>query len=206
MITEYLLYGLLLGLTAGLSPGPMLLLVISQSLRYGAGEGIRTAFAPLLSDAPVIAVALGLSVFAASADLLLGLLSLGGATFIGWLALNNLRAPVLAPGDIDGPPRSLLRGALTNVLNPHPWLFWITVGVPLLVAGMERSPWLPAAFMALFYVCLVGCKCLVAVVVARSGHWLSGRGYHRLMRVLGLLLLAIAVRLALQGIDWLAAV
>ena len=32
----------------------------------------------------------------------------------------------------------LRRSALVNALSPHPWLFWITVGGPLLVDGISR--------------------------------------------------------------------
>ncbi|UCD33501.1 MAG: hypothetical protein JSV38_06465 [Desulfobacterales bacterium] len=46
--------GVMFGLSAGFAPGPLLTLVITQTLRHGIKEGILTASAPVLTDAPII--------------------------------------------------------------------------------------------------------------------------------------------------------
>ena len=51
------LLGLSLGLGAGLAPGPLLALVIRSSLQDGIAAGVRVAFSPLLTDVPIIVVA-----------------------------------------------------------------------------------------------------------------------------------------------------
>ncbi len=53
---EYLFMGMVLGLSAGLSPGPLLALVISETVSKGLGAGIRIALAPLVTDLPVVAI------------------------------------------------------------------------------------------------------------------------------------------------------
>ena len=53
-MNSLLMSGMLLGLSAGLSPGPMLTLVVSQTLRHGIQEGVKVAFAPLLTDTPIV--------------------------------------------------------------------------------------------------------------------------------------------------------
>jgi threonine/homoserine/homoserine lactone efflux protein len=52
----YLFMGMVLGLSAGLSPGPLLALVISETIGLGIRAGIRVALAPLISDIPVLIV------------------------------------------------------------------------------------------------------------------------------------------------------
>ncbi len=42
-----LISGLVFGLSGGLTPGPLLALIITQSLRYGPREGIRIAIAKI---------------------------------------------------------------------------------------------------------------------------------------------------------------
>ena len=54
----YLSAGAALGLSAGLSPGPLLALTVSQAIAHGAREGMKVAFAPLLTDPPVILAAI----------------------------------------------------------------------------------------------------------------------------------------------------
>jgi hypothetical protein len=51
---DALTLGLALGLGAGLSPGPLLVLVVGATLRSGFAAGARIATAPLLSDAPIV--------------------------------------------------------------------------------------------------------------------------------------------------------
>ena len=43
--------GLLLGAPSGLAPGPMLLLIISETLRHGKRAGLKVACIPLFTDA-----------------------------------------------------------------------------------------------------------------------------------------------------------
>jgi threonine/homoserine/homoserine lactone efflux protein len=60
MITAFA-SGVLLGLSAGLSPGPMLALVLAQTLRRGPREGCKIALTPLVTDPPIILVTLALA-------------------------------------------------------------------------------------------------------------------------------------------------
>ena len=53
-----LLLGLTLGLSAGFSPGPLMMLVITTTLRGGFWHGLRVAIAPFLSDVPIILLTL----------------------------------------------------------------------------------------------------------------------------------------------------
>ena len=46
--------GVVLGLAAGVAPGPLLALVIGAALERGFQAGARVAAAPLLSDAPIV--------------------------------------------------------------------------------------------------------------------------------------------------------
>ena len=51
---QHILTGSVLGLSAGLAPGPMLALVLSQTLRYSTAEGVKASLAPLVTDPPII--------------------------------------------------------------------------------------------------------------------------------------------------------
>ena len=54
--------GAFLGLSCGLAPGPLLALLLAQTLRHGPGEGCKVALAPLFTDAPIIVATLVLAV------------------------------------------------------------------------------------------------------------------------------------------------
>lgn len=191
--------GLLLGLVAGLAPGPLMALTLSQSLRHGPREGCKVALAPLLTDPPVILLAVVLASRAADAQPLLGALSLAGGVFVLYLATETFRRPQLGPIPETEPPRSWLKGIAANLLSPHPWLFWMTVGASTLARALEEG-WMAAiAFLASFYLLLVGCKITLALAAGGSRRWLSGRLYHVLLRILAALLLCFAVLLLHEG-------
>ncbi len=198
LILTYLSAGLLLGLSGGLAPGPLLTLVASETLRHGAAAGVRIALAPLLTDAPIILATLLLLRPLADQQIPLALLHLSGGLYLGWLALEGLRfqGADLAPVESAG---SWQRGVITNFLNPSPYLFWLSVGAPTVLAAWQAG-W-PAAtgFIAAFYVVLVGSKVLLALGLSRSRRALRSRGYRFIMRGLGGLLLIYALLFLIQG-------
>ena len=162
--------GVVLGLGAGLAPGPLLALVVAASLERGFAAGARIAAAPLITDAPI--VALSALVLSNVSEDVLAALSLAGAAFVLYLAADALRE---RPEDAEPPSaaRDLHRGAVVNALSPHPWLFWITVGGPLVVDAADRSAVLAGGFLVAFYALLVGTKLVIAALVAagRNRSW-----------------------------------
>ncbi|MFN3706033.1 MAG: LysE family translocator [Thermoflexales bacterium] len=197
-----LIAGVTLGLSAGFSPGPLSLLVISQSLRFGAREGARVALAPLVTDAPIVLLALLLVRQVAGNAVWFGVLGLVGAGFVAYLAWETSRVNALPdqPGNVA--PRSLLRGVLVNLLSPHPWLFWISVGAPLVLHSYaEIGAAAAAAFMLGFYTLLIGSKMLIAWVTERSRSLLRGAAYRWLMRALGVALAVFAVLLLRDALQ-----
>ena len=195
--------GIILGLTAGLAPGPLLTLVISQALSYGIQEGVKVALAPLITDIPIILATFFIGTRFAGDSPVLGLLSLVGAVYICWLAWESLSIKPVAQSDPARLPHSLKKGVLANFLNPHPYLFWITVGTPLLIKSWAVKPADTVLWLIGFYGMLVGSKIMLSILV---GHWrklLQGRPYLWINRCLGLVLVFFAATLARDGLALL---
>ncbi len=184
--------GVLLGLFCGLAPGPLLALVLAQTLRHGAREGCK------------IALALALAAKMAQLRPLLGIVSIAGGVFVLYLAWDGFR-PVRVAEEVPAEhPRSWFKGILSNLLNPHPWLFWLTVGAASLAKAMAQGWLAAAAFLCGFYLLLVGSKVLVVLLAARSRDLLAGRPYRVVMRVLAVLLAFFALLLFREGWKHLA--
>ena len=202
-MVEALALGLSLGLGAGLAPGPLLALVIRSTLQDGVAAGIRVALSPLLTDVPIIVLALVLA--SSLPDSALGVLGVVGGSFVIWLGVEALRespAPAEAAIGAASPQRDLLRGALTNVLSPHPWVFWISVGAPILA---DQGVGGCALFLGAFYLLLIGSKVTIAGALhAGRNRLLQGRGYAVLLRASAVLLLATGVLLAIEGLRQLS--
>ena len=154
--------GLSLGLAAGLSPGPLLFLVLREAARRGPRAGVLAALAPLITDAPVVAAA-----WLLAARLPPGFLRLVGFFGGAWLLYSGLSG-LFGGREGGGPPpeaASLRAGVLANLSNPHMYLFWFSVGTPLLAELGGRAVY----FLLGFYLTLVGSKVLLALFAGRLG-------------------------------------
>lgn len=191
---------MLLGLSAGFSPGPLFALVLTQTLQHGIKEGCKVALAPLATDLPLIIISTLIIKQLANFQPLLGVISLLGALYLVLMAYETFRCGAKEPGLQGEAPQSLGRGMLVNVLSPHPYLFWFSVGAPTILKGFNAGcPWAVLAFVVGFHGCLVGSKMALAVLVGKSRRFLAGTIYHNLMRSLGLLLLVFAFLLAKEA-------
>jgi threonine/homoserine/homoserine lactone efflux protein len=195
---------MMLGLAAGFSPGPLMALVITHALRHNVKEGLLVAAAPLLTDAPIILVVLVVLNRIAEFERVLGILAAAGGLYILYLAYETLRTGPLLEEVSEARPRSLGKGALVNVLNPHPYLFWVTVGGPFILKARESGLLAPCLFLAGFYLFLVGSKVVIAVIAGKSRSFLTGRTYVGIMRTLGLALAVFALLLLRHAFTLLA--
>lgn len=198
-----LLAGVLLGLSGGLSPGPLLMLVISETLRHGTGSGIKVAFAPLITDAPILLLAVTAVSQLTDIHIVVGLISLCGAAYLAYLGYESL---VFKGAELvvdDNPPKSFRKGVMANFLNPSPYLFWFSVGAPIVIKAAGGG-WLgPVLFVFGMYVLLVGSKVVIAVLTGQSRRFLKSSGYVYTIRILGIVLLLFAAVFARDGLRFL---
>ena len=191
--------GAALGLAGGLSPGPMTALVLTQTLQFGTREGLKVALAPVLTDGPLLLLTAWLAHGLSGADTLLGMISLGGAVFLSMLARESWHA---TPPSAGGEAGSLRKALMTNVLNPHPYVFWLTVGGPTVARSWEADAWMgPLAFCLGFFAFLCGSKAVLATLVGRYSEHVVGRPYRWIMRGLALVMVGFAVAFLYDGIS-----
>ncbi len=197
----FLSAGIVLGLSAGFSPGPLMTLVICQTIRHGVREGIKVAVAPLVTDLPIILAATVLLTRLAGYHLLLGMISIIGGLFVTLLAWQSFRTVAVESHSGETIPRSLGKVVMVNLLSPYPYLFWLTVDAHMIVKVWVAGPYRAGVFVAGFIICLVGTKIIIAIAAGRSRRFLGGRGYVAIMRLLGLLLLVFAMLLMKDGVN-----
>ena len=200
-MNEYLLLGVSLGLAAGLSPGPLLTYTVIATLRGGWKAGIGVGSAPLLTDAPIIALSLIVLHFLPPATL--RLLNVVGGGFLLYLALETVRATrhveALTLNTDINLSQEVWRGGLVNFLNPNPYLFWGTVGGPLLIQAYRARMLDAVLFLSVFYALLVGSHVGLAFLVHRQRARLRGPWYRRILWGLGSILGFLAARLIYTG-------
>lgn len=194
---------------AYLLPGPDMALVIATATARGARTALVTALGIAASRAVHVTLSgLGLAALMAANPRLLDLVRWSGALYLCWMAFQLLRneggasasagPPAAAPPSLPSLPASLLRGLLTNLLNPKALLFcslllpqFVTAGAG---AGVARQYLLLGAILVLTGLAF---DTLYALCAARLARRLRGAGPGRFGRLLlpGVFIL-LAARLA----------
>jgi threonine/homoserine/homoserine lactone efflux protein len=155
----YFLQGLALGFPAAATPGSLQAFLLSQTLQNGWKRTIPAAFAPLLSDGPILLLIL--LILTQTPESFLNVLRIGGGLFLLYLAWGAFQAfrrvdPETAAPEPASAQQSLLKAAAINLLNPNPYIFWSLIAGPILLAAWRQAPQYGLAFLLGFYGTLVG--------------------------------------------------
>jgi threonine/homoserine/homoserine lactone efflux protein len=94
---------------------------------------------------------------------------------------------------------------VVNFLNPNPYLFWISIGAPLVMKTFHVHLLMAIFFLVCFYVMLVGSKMGVAVIVGKSSAFLKSRQYVYTVRTLGVILVFFGLAFLKDGVKLLTA-
>jgi len=200
---SFLTLGVILGLSSGLAPGPLLTLLLMETLQHGIKAGVKVALAPIITDLPIIVLTLFVLSKLSGFHSIIGIISLAGGCFIFFMGYQSIRSPGLEIKIQNQQPQSFTKGILTNALNPHPYLFWFSVGAPLMAKAMQGSIYALLAFICSFYALLVGSKILLAILVGKSRAFLAGKKYVYTLRSLGFALCVLALILLYDGLKLL---
>lgn len=141
----FLAAGIVLGFSAGVAPGPLLALIIAETLQHNLKAGIKVALAPIITDLPIVMLTLLILSRLSHFQTILGAISIFGGLFIIWLGWQNLRITGVNIKIESVKENALRKGIITNFLSPHPYLFWFSVGAPATVRAMDHSGFAAAA-------------------------------------------------------------
>jgi len=192
-----------LGLAAGIAPGPLLSLVISETLRGNRLNGILIAIAPLFTDLPIILLSIYLLKTFSASSTVLGVLSILGGIFLFYLGIKNFRSKP-SKNEKSGQYRTSIKyGIITNLLSPHPYLFWITVGAPTFIKASRVDAAGGYLFVGSFYLLFFGSKIVVAILTGFFKDLLKGKSYENTLKALGVIIIVLAFVMINEGIELL---
>jgi len=187
----FLLQGLTLGFAAGAQPGPFQTYLITQTLSQGWRRVWIAAFAPLLSDGPI--VTLVLLVLSQVPDWFQRVLQIIGGLFVLYLAFGAYKAwKNFQPDAETAPqtgPKSLLRAAMMNALSPGPYLFWSLVMGPMIVSTWRENPANALSIVLAFYIAMIGLNFGVVLLFGQAVRF--GNQVRKAMLGLSVLMLAV---------------
>ena len=198
-----------IGFSVASIPGPTIILIATETLRKGPRSGLATMAAPISLDA-VMMLPLGLllqaSIFSGKGALFLGLT---GAAFLFWLGLQSMYAGArnialegnrgAKPTDGNQDTPSFVKGLLTHLTSPYPYLYWGTVGSTFIRQGFQSGGvWAAAVFPLGFWFGASVFTLIVIYLVARTKKLLPPRLEPLLHRLSGVLLIGSGIFLAVR--------
>jgi len=195
---EYVLAALTFGLTAGLKPGPLGVFVIHQTLSRGYKHGFLASLAPLLTDGPIIALAVFLALSLKEMNVFVSVISIIGGLYLALIAVKILKMPNSLELEQGDDVSSLYTAVKINLLNPSPYLFWMTIGSSYLIMG-TKSESFTFVIVTLGSLCLT--KYLVALSIKELGAKFSPSFYVKIIKFLALPLLIFSGQLLLTGFS-----
>lgn len=193
----------MLGLSAGLAPGPLLTLLVSETLRHDFRAGIKVAISPMITDLPIILLTIFILGQLSGFHSLLGVISLIGGLVLLSMGYKSFRLKGLETKQGIENPKSLTKGIVVNLLNPHPYLFWFTIGAATITKSIKQGIWASGVFILSFYLSLIGSKVLLALLIGKSKSLLTGNWYRYTLRFLAVLLCIFAAVLIQEGLTLL---
>jgi threonine/homoserine/homoserine lactone efflux protein len=197
-----------LGFALGAAPGPVQLLLLTETARRGFTGGLRVMLgANGMLLVVMVALALGFSALQ-PAETLLDVLRVTGGAFLVWLGVQELFT--LRREARSGLDRSTGRirsigptalGVVAVVLNPGAWIFFATTAASV-AADAAADGGRPAALLAaLSMTAGVSASDSLFTVLGSGGRRLLGdRGLLTVRALLAILLCAIGVAFVAQGV------
>ena len=198
----YLFQGAALALSATITPGPFQAFLLTRALNYGWKRTLPASFAPLISDGPI--TALVLLVLTQTPEWFLDILRIAGGLFILYLAtgvFKTVKNPIAVEETSENAGRrSLISGAILNLLNPNPYIFWAVIGGPIMLTGWREAPILGVSFIAGFYGMFV-CSLAALIIVFASAGRLDPRVHRILSGVAGAALIGFGLYQIVKGVK-----
>jgi threonine/homoserine/homoserine lactone efflux protein len=197
-----------LGFALGAAPGPVQLLILTETAKRGFSGGLRVMLgANGTLFLVMVALAFGFSSLAPGEGLLRALRVVGGG-FLIFLAVDELhrvRAEAGDPEAVSAEPPSTMgpttRGVVSVLLNPGAWIFFATTASAVIADATADAGRDAALAAALFMTIGVSLSDFTFTLLGSGGRTLVGdRGLRWIRAALSIGLAAIGVAFVVQGL------
>lgn len=202
-LTTALLFSIV-ALAAIATPGPTVLLALSNGSRRGVRGALPGMFGAMLSDFVLVgAVALGLGALLAASEFWFSMLKWVGAAYLAWLGIRMLRSqggsferPAEGAAVATGSGRQVFfKSFLVAVTNPKGYLFCSAL-LPQFIDPAASQGMQYAIIAVLFAGLDMAVMLVYAFVGAKAMQLLTARAARWIDRTCGAMLLALAGSLA----------
>jgi len=184
------LLGFVIGLTGALAPGPTLVATINASINGDWTTGLKVSLGHAIVELfLVILILFGLATIALPYTSAIA--GIGGAALIafGALTITGSRKATMSTSMAKTVANPYLAGLVTSVANPYFWIWWLSIGSAMVIAGLEGGLLLAGAFMIGHWTADTVWLTLVSTGISKGRTILPDTAYRKIMVLCGIFLI-----------------
>jgi threonine/homoserine/homoserine lactone efflux protein len=189
-IIQMVFLGFVIGLTGALAPGPTLVATINASVAGDWTAGLKVSLGHVIVELfLVILILLGLATVALPYTSAIA--GIGGIALIAFGVLTiagSRKATMKTPSSqtIDNP---YMAGLVTSAANPYFWIWWLSIGSAMVIAGLQGGLVLVGALMIGHWSADTVWLTLVSTGVSKGRTIVSDSTYRKINALCGIFLI-----------------
>jgi threonine/homoserine/homoserine lactone efflux protein len=191
---QMVLLGFVIGLTGALAPGPTLVATINASIAGDWTTGLKVSLGHAIVELfLVILILLGLATVALPYTTVIA--GIGGIALVvfGILTIKGSRKASLRTSEVQTIANPYMAGLVTSAANPYFWIWWLSIGSAMVIAGLEGGLALAGAFMVGHWTADIAWYTLVSTGVSKGKTLFSDTVYQKIMGLCGIFLIIFGV-------------
>jgi threonine/homoserine/homoserine lactone efflux protein len=193
-LLQMVLLGFVIGLSGALAPGPTLVATINASIAGEWTTGLKVSLGHAIVELfLVILILLGLATVALPYTTIIA--GIGGIALVvfGILTIKGSRKATMRTSEVQTIANPYMAGLVTSAANPYFWIWWLSIGSAMVIAGLEGGLALAGAFMVGHWTADIAWYSLVSTGVSKGKTLFSDTVYQKIMGLCGIFLIVFGV-------------
>lgn len=189
-IIQMVFLGFVIGLTGALAPGPTLVATINASIAGDWTSGLKVSLGHIFVELfLVILILLGLATVALPYTSAIA--GIGGIALIafGALTIAGSRKATMRTSSPQTVVNPYMAGLVTSAANPYFWIWWLSIGSAMVIAGLQGGLVLVGALMIGHWSADIIWLTLVSTGVSKGRTIVSDNTYQKIIALCGIFLI-----------------
>lgn len=187
---QMFILGFAIGLSGALAPGPTLVATVNASISGDWTTGLKVSLGHVIVEFfLVILILLGLVTVALPFTSAIG--GIGGIALVafGVLTIAGSRKASMRTSSLQTIANPYMAGLVTSAANPYFWIWWLSIGSAMVIAGLEGGLLFVGIFMVGHWSADTVWYTLVSIAVSKGRALFSDSAYRMIMVLCGIFLI-----------------
>jgi threonine/homoserine/homoserine lactone efflux protein len=193
-IFQMVFLGFVIGLSGALAPGPTLVATINASIAGDWTIGLKVSLGHVIVELfLVILILLGFATVALPYTTAIA--GIGGIALVafGALTIAGSRKATMSSSQVQTVANPYMAGLVTSAANPYFWIWWLSIGSAMVIAGLQGGLVLVGAFMLGHWTADTVWYTLVSAGVSKGRTIFSDTAYQKIIVLCGIFLILFGV-------------